>query len=126
MITVTQINKNHILLKTVPAPELICPLCQALGKVEMSFYQLQLEADWVRNTKKITATAYCDRCEQDIPTVRWNEELNAFYSREKQQISVKASFKTGKVGKFFIWLFIVFFGAMFLLLAGLYIYHRIK
>lgn len=126
MITVTRVNKNHILLQTVPAPELICPLCQALGKVEMSFYQLQLEADWVRNTKKITASAYCNRCEQDIPSVRWDADLDHFYNTAKAQIKVTTSFKTGRVGKFFIWLFIIFFGAIFLFLAGLYIYHHTK
>jgi hypothetical protein len=123
------VTKNHLLLKIVYAPELICPLCQNKGKVEMSFYQLQLESEWVRNTKKITATAYCDQCGQDIPTVRWNKDLDSFYNATKQQIEVVSSFKIRKIGiggKILIWLFIIFFGAMILFLAGLYIYHHTK
>jgi hypothetical protein len=94
--------------------------------MEMSFYQLQLEADWVRNTKKVTASVDCKNCHRDVPVVRWDQELDAFYKAEKQQIKVTTSFKVGRVGKFWIWLCILFFGAIVLLLAGLFIYHRIK
>ncbi|NSL86912.1 hypothetical protein ECE50_008730 [Chitinophaga sp. Mgbs1] len=125
MITIVRINKNHLFLKTIPVPDIQCPLCKARGKMEMTFYQLQLEAGWVRDTKKISAAASCNGCQRDVPVVRWDKELDAFYKAEKKQITVKTSFKTGKFGKFLIWLNILFFGGVFLLFAGLFIYHRI-
>ncbi len=93
--------------------------------MEMTFYQLQLEAGWVRGTKKITATVRCENCHRDVPCERWDKGLDTFFKAEKKKITVKTSFKTGKVGKFLIWLNILFFGAIFLLLAGIFIYHRI-
>ncbi|MGO4293307.1 hypothetical protein [Chitinophaga sp. RAB17] len=125
MIVVTRINKNHLFLKTIPVPDAPCPLCKDRGKMKMTFYQLQLEAGWVRNTKKITAAVSCENCHRDVPVVRWDNELDAFYKAEKKQIQVKTSFNAGKVGRFLIWLTVLFFGAIFLLLAGLFIYHRI-
>ncbi|HVI47865.1 MAG TPA: hypothetical protein VM802_23555 [Chitinophaga sp.] len=125
MIVIVRVNKNHLFLKTIPAPDVQCPLCKAKGQMEMSFYQLQLEAGWVRDTKKITASVCCKNCHQDVPVVRWDKELTAFYNAEKKQITVKTSFKAGKIGKILIWLNIIFFGAIFLFLAGLFIYHRI-
>lgn len=92
--------------------------------MEMTFYQLQLEAGWVRNTKKITASVCCKNCNKDVPVVRWDAALNTFYKDQKKQIPVKTSFKAGKIGKLLIWLNILFFGAIFLLFIGLFIYHR--
>jgi hypothetical protein len=70
MIIVNRINKNHLFLQTVQVPDLVCPLCANKGRMEMSFYQLQLEAGWVRNTRQITASAYCHQCNQDVPNIR--------------------------------------------------------
>ncbi|MCW3464014.1 hypothetical protein [Chitinophaga nivalis] len=125
MIVIVRVNKNHLFLKTIRVPDVRCPLCNTRGQMEMSFYQLQLEAGWVRNTKKISASVCCKNCHRDVPVVRWDKELDTCYKAEKKQITVKTSFKAGKIGKFLIWLNIVFFGAIFLLLAGIFIYHRI-
>jgi hypothetical protein len=125
MIIVTRVNKIHLFLKTVPVPDAPCPLCKARGSMEMSFYQLQLEAGWVRNTKKITASVDCKNCDQDVPVVRWDKALENFFATAKKDIKVETSFKAGGVGKFLIWLAIIFFGAIFLLTAGLFIYHRV-
>lgn len=127
MIVVNRINKNHLFLQTVQTPDLVCPLCSNRGKMEMSFYQLQLEADWVRNTRQITASAYCHQCNQDVPSIRWDNALDSFYKTEKVKIKLDTSFKfkIGKKGKFLIWLNIIFFGAVILFLAGLFVYHRL-
>jgi hypothetical protein len=125
MIVVNNINKNHLFLQTVQAPDLICPLCANRGKMEMSFYQVQLEADWVRNTRQITASAFCHQCNQDVPSIRWDGALDNFYKTEKAKIKVTTSFKTGKKGKFLIWLTIIFFSAVILLFIGLFIYNRL-
>ncbi|KIO75656.1 hypothetical protein TH53_19425 [Pedobacter lusitanus] len=94
--------------------------------MEMSFYQLQIETDNIHNTKKITASVSCKHCGQEIPVVRWDKELDAFYKTEKKQIKVITSFKIGTKGKILLWIAAVFFGAIFLLLAGLYIYGHLK
>lgn len=127
MIVVNRINKNHLFLQTVQAPDLVCPLCANKGRMEMSFYQLQLEADWVRNTRQITASAYCHQCSQDVPNIRWDNALDSFYKTEKAKIKLTTSFKfkIGKKGKFLIWLNIIFFGAVILFLAGLFVYNRV-
>lgn len=125
MIVITRINKNHLFLKTIPVANAGCPLCNARGKMEMTFYQLQLEAGWVRDTKKITASVCCKNCGRDVPVVRWDKELDTFFKAEKKQIKVNTSFKAGKIGKILIWLNILFFGAIFLLFTGMFIYHRI-
>lgn len=93
--------------------------------MEMTFYQLQLEAGWTRNTKKITASVGCESCQQDVPVVRWDKALDTFFNTEKRRIKVNTSFKTGKVGKFLIWLNILFFGAVFLFFIGMFIYHSV-
>ena len=89
--------------------------------MEMSFYQLQLEAGWVRNTKKVTASVSCKNCNQEVPVVRWDKELDAFYKAEKTQLHIKSSFKTGTVGKFLIWLNVILFWCHFPV-DGRYIY----
>ncbi|NOW99080.1 hypothetical protein [Mucilaginibacter sp. SG564] len=125
MIVVNRVNKNHLFLQTVQAPDLICPLCANKGKLEMSFYQIQLEAGWERNTRQISGSVYCHQCNQDVPIVRWDSALDTFFITEKETIMVSTSFKTGTKGKVLIWLNIVFFGAVILFLAGLFIYHRV-
>jgi hypothetical protein len=125
MITVNRVNKNHLFLQTVQAPDLVCPLCANKGKLEMSFYQIQLEAGWERNTRQISASVYCHQCNQDVPTVRWDSALDTFFKTEKEKIKVSTSFKIGTKGKVLIWINIIFFGAVILFLAGLFIYHRV-
>ena len=89
------VQKNYIPLLTKNADNLLCPLCNIPGKLEITFYQLQAEADGnITNTKQITASAFCSSCRQDIPNVRWTHELHNFYKTEKKQIKVKFSFKT--------------------------------
>ncbi|MGY0037767.1 hypothetical protein [Pedobacter sp. NJ-S-72] len=121
-----QINKNHLYLKTLHVPVLDCPLCLTANKMEMSFYQLQIETDNIHNTKKITASVSCSHCEQDVPLIRWNNELEDFHKTEKRDIKVITSFKIGTKGKILLWIAAIFFGAIFLLLAGLYIYGHLK
>jgi hypothetical protein len=121
-----RVNQNHLYLKTLPVPASSCPLCQTTGRLEMSFYQVQIESDNIHNTKKITASVKCNHCEQDVPSIRWNNGLDAFYKTEKKQIKVTTSFKIGTKGKILLWIAGIFFGAIFLLLIVLYVYGHIK
>jgi hypothetical protein len=121
-----RINKNHLYLKTMHVPAIDCPLCHAGNGMEMSFYQLQIETDNIHNTKKVTASVNCSRCGQEVPAIRWNKELDDFYKTEKKHLKVTTSFKIGTKGKILMWIAAIFFGAIFLLLAGLYIYGHLK
>ena len=121
-----RINKNHLYLKTLHVPVLDCPLCLTANQVEMSFYQLQIETDNIHNTKKITASVNCSHCEQEVPIIRWTKELDDFYKIQKKEIKVITSFKIGTKGRILLWIAAIFFGAIFLLLAGLYIYGHLK
>jgi hypothetical protein len=92
----------------------------------MNFYQVQIETDNIHNTNKITASVKCNHCEQDVPTIRWNDALDTFYKTEKKRLKVTTSFKIGTKGKILLWIAALFFGAIFLLLIVLYIYGHLK
>ncbi|SHF33433.1 hypothetical protein [Pedobacter caeni] len=121
-----RVNRNHLYLKTLPVSSILCPLCGASGKMEMAFYQVQIETDNIHNTRKITASVSCSNCNKDIPNIRWNNGLDEFYRTEKKQIKVITSFKIGTKGKVLLWIAGIFFGAIFILLAVLYIYGHMK
>jgi hypothetical protein len=124
MIILTSVQKNYLPLEEHQVKNEHCPLCKTIGGLHMQFYQLQLQADWVINSRQITATCFCATCKQDVPNIRWSKEMQAFYQLTKRNIKVKTSYKIGKKGKFLLGLFLFVFGGIFIFLAGIYIYYH--
>lgn len=121
MIRSAIVNKNYLLLKTLTAPGLSCPFCHANGKMMMSFYQVQLNSGWVWNTKRVTAVARCNNCTLDVRVMQSLKDLNDFYTREKRNMTVVASFNAGNKRKIRVWLAIMVTVFVALLLLVLYL-----
>jgi hypothetical protein len=121
-------QKNYLPVKIVEANGFLCPCCDKTGIIVFTFYQVQFESEGnINTTKKISVSAVCKSCTADIPNIHFTKEMDAFYKAAQKNIIIKSSFKMAKMermGKMVLYFSIIFFGAIFLLLAWLYIYSR--
>lgn len=83
MLIASSYQKNYIPLYTKDVGPVQCPLCNTPGKLEITFYQLQVETSGGTNDiKQISTSVFCNSCQHDIPNVRWTNELHHFYETE--------------------------------------------
>lgn len=73
--------------KTVACTDVTCPLCGHTGGVQLSIHQ---KYTWLLGPLAPAGKyglAYCSHCNQQIPAMKWNRQLEQAYQTEKRTVT---------------------------------------